>query len=82
MLTGTHTRRIETQTLDDEAGQVVVGPRADGHELDRIDAVEQTHPGVGFGRAGGVEQQTQWLGERDVIVVTPGDLTDSDDDRQ
>ena len=74
--------RVESEPLDDQPGEVVVGPRADRHELDRVDLVEQARAGIRLGRARGVEQQRQRFRERDVVVVPPGDLTDADDDRE
>ena len=66
----------------DEPGEIVVRPRADRHELDRVDPVEQARAGVGLGRARGGEQQLERFGERDVVVVAVGDLADADDDRE
>ncbi len=69
----------QREALGDEAAEVVVGPGADGHELERVDRVEHTTAGVLVGRARRREDQRERLRRRGIVVVTVRDLADTDD---
>ncbi len=71
---------VEAEPGRDQATEVGVGPRTDGHEVERVDPGEHAAPGIDIGGAGSGGDQRQRFGAGDIVVVAVGDLTDPDDD--
>ncbi len=72
---------VEPQRLGDERTEIVVRPRADRHQLDRVDLGEHATATVVVGRTRRRLDQAQRFGIAHVVVVPVGDLADPDDHR-
>jgi hypothetical protein len=74
-------RHVEVEARRHQRTKIVVGPRTDGHELERVDLSQHAAAGIRVRGTRGVDHERERFRIAHVVVVTARDLAHADDDR-